>query len=88
MSSQMSMKPNEVILISILNACTKLANEHAKKLGKEILRQFPKIFLEHEKLMTSAIDMLMKFGDVADAEYLFQTIKIKHPSTYGAMMKG
>ena len=84
----MSLKPDEVIITIVFNACAKFANPHAMKLGKELLEQLPKTFLERENLITSAIDMLMKFGDVVHAERLFQLIKKKTIVTYGTMMKG
>lgn len=43
---------------------------------------------ENPSLMTSVIDALMKSGDVSFAESLFDQIKDKKLSLYGAMMKG
>ena len=87
---EMSVKPDAVIIIILFNACAKLATDQAKNIGKKILQQqeLSRMFLEDEKLVNSAIDMLMKFGDVTDAERLFQSTKKKTIVTYGAMMKG
>ncbi|CAF2008344.1 unnamed protein product [Rotaria magnacalcarata] len=47
----------------------------------------PKTFLNDDILMNSAINILMRFGDVTSAEHFFQIIK-KNIITYGAMMNG
>ena len=85
---QMSVKADAVILITFFNACADLLTDNAKKRGREVFRQLPRTVVDNEKLMTSAIDMLMKFGDVADAEQVFDSLKTKNVFTYGAMMKG
>ncbi|CAF1436318.1 unnamed protein product, partial [Didymodactylos carnosus] len=58
------------------------------KLGKDVLNRLPVAFFQRCQLVNSAIDMLMKFGDVAHAEHLFQLTKKKTIVTYGAMMQG
>ncbi|CAF4857801.1 unnamed protein product, partial [Rotaria magnacalcarata] len=58
------------------------------KIGRKLLNRIPKNFLNDDKLLTSAINILMRFGDVSSAENLFQTIKKKDIVAYGAMMKG
>ena len=48
--------------------------------------QMPRSFLEHENLVNSAIDMLMKFGQVAQAEHLFETVEeVRTIVSYGAI---
>ncbi|CAF4373458.1 unnamed protein product, partial [Rotaria sordida] len=39
-------------------------------------------------VLTSAIHMLTKFGDIQSAERVFHSIKEKNIITYGAMIKG
>ncbi|CAF1150597.1 unnamed protein product [Didymodactylos carnosus] len=85
---EMPIEPDEVIITILFNACAKLANTHAVKLGKDVLNRLPTAVFQHHKLVNSAIDMLMKFADVAHAEHLFQLIKNKSIVTYGAMMQG
>ncbi|CAF1495639.1 unnamed protein product, partial [Rotaria sordida] len=48
----------------------------------------PKHFHNNNVLLTSAIDMLMKFDDVQSAEKLFRMIEKKNIVTFGAMMNG
>ncbi|CAF2069475.1 unnamed protein product, partial [Rotaria magnacalcarata] len=58
------------------------------KIGKELLAKMPENYRNHNVISTSAIDMLMKFGDVESAERIFRSIKAKNIITYGAMVKG
>jgi hypothetical protein len=84
----MTVDTDEVVHLILFNACAALSNERAKALGKKQLAQMPRSFLEHANLVSSAVDMLMKFGDVAEAEDLFKLLKKKKHSLYGALMKG
>ncbi|CAF4001813.1 unnamed protein product [Rotaria sp. Silwood1] len=85
---KISIEIDEVIIIMLFNACAKLCNSHAIQIGNNILKQLPSSFLHHQKLVNSAIDMLMKFGDVNQAEFLFKKIQNKTLVTYGAIMQG
>jgi pentatricopeptide repeat protein len=84
----MAVDANEVVHLILFNACAALSNERAKALGKKQLAQMPRSFLEHVNLVSSAVDMLMKFGDVAEAEDLFKLLKNKTIVSYGALMQG
>ncbi|CAF4335812.1 unnamed protein product, partial [Rotaria magnacalcarata] len=70
------------------NACAKLCNDRAMKIGKKLLAKIPENYRNHNITSTSAIDMLMKFGDVESAERIFRVIKTRNIITYGAMVKG
>jgi ribosomal protein L18E len=78
---------NEVIVVILFNACAKLCNAHSVKFGKDVLNRLPKSFLQHQTLNTSAINMLMKFGQVKDAERLFEQVMNKTIVNYGSMMQ-
>lgn len=84
----MSIQSDEVTYLILFNACAALANERAKTLGQRVLKQMPSDFLKNENLVNSAIDMLMKFGDVTQAEHLFKRLKKKTLVSYGALMQG
>ncbi|CAF5228110.1 unnamed protein product, partial [Rotaria magnacalcarata] len=58
------------------------------KIGKKLLAEMPENYRNNDIASTSAIDMLMKFGDVESAERIFRSIKTKNIITYGAMIKG
>ncbi|CAF2149229.1 unnamed protein product, partial [Rotaria magnacalcarata] len=48
----------------------------------------PENYRNNNITSNSAIDMLMKFGDVENAERIFRSIKTKDIITYNAMVKG
>ncbi len=79
---------NDISYTIIFNACAQLLNDRAKQIGRKLLHQMPKNFYNNNVLITSAIDMLMKFGDITAAEHLFQMNNNKSIVTYGAMMNG
>ncbi|CAF4166397.1 unnamed protein product, partial [Rotaria magnacalcarata] len=58
------------------------------KTGKKLLDEMPENYRNDNITSTSAINMLMKFGDVESAQRIFKSIKTKNIITYGAMMKG
>ncbi|CAF5167758.1 unnamed protein product, partial [Rotaria magnacalcarata] len=79
---------DDVTYTIVFNACAKLCNDRAMKIGKKLLAKMPENYRNHNITSNSAIDMLMKFGDVESAERIFQSIKAKDIITYGAMVKG
>jgi hypothetical protein len=88
MFDTITVQPNQVIATILFNACAKVADAHAMNVGKRMLDQLPAIFTEDHILMNSATDMLMKFGEVEEAEKIFKKIKRKNSIVYGAMMQG
>ncbi|CAF4988257.1 unnamed protein product, partial [Rotaria sp. Silwood1] len=85
---QTNIQPNHVILTILFTACAHVANDRAKNIGRKLLQQMPKHFYNNNFILTSALNMLMKFGDVKNAENFFQMMKKKDVIAYGAMMKG
>ncbi|CAF1428777.1 unnamed protein product, partial [Rotaria magnacalcarata] len=85
---EMKIEPDQFTLSVLFNACAVLNNNRAMKIGKELLAKMPENYRNKNITSTSAINMLMKFGDVESAERIFQSIKAKDIITYGAMVKG
>ena len=85
---QTNIQFDQVTLTVLFNACAHVANDRAKQIGRKLLNEMPVDFRNHNVLITSAIDMLMKFGDVQYAEKLFRMNKKKDIITFGAMMNG
>ena len=81
-------KPDEVIVMLLFNACAQLKTVEARHLVKEVAASMPKSSYSNEHLMTSLLDALMKCGDVAGAQSLFDGSTKKVVSMYAAMMKG
>ncbi|CAF1379452.1 unnamed protein product, partial [Rotaria magnacalcarata] len=84
----MKIEPNQFTLSTLFNACAVLNNNRAMKTGKRLLDEMPENYRNDNITSTSAIDMLMKFGDVESAERMFRSIKVKSTNIYGALMNG
>ena len=85
---KVSTSSNEVLYIIGFSACAALSNTRAKTLGKKLLQQMPQLFLTNHIVMSSALHMLMTFGDVEDAERLFSRVKNPNMAISGVMMNG
>ncbi|CAF1219763.1 unnamed protein product [Adineta ricciae] len=79
---------NQAIYAMVLSSCSQLTNDRARRIGKQLIDNLPEDLKGSEKVMNSTIFMLMKFGNVDEAEKLFHQMKYKSIYTYGAMMKG
>jgi pentatricopeptide repeat protein len=86
--NEVSSMLNANLYAILYSACAGLSNERAIMLGKQLLDKMPKIFEDESIVMGSAIHMLMKFGDVQEAERLFSQIKKRDAASYGVMMNG
>ena len=84
----MSVKADEVATMMFFKACAKLAHADAIRIATDVLKRMPASFLHDNRLVNSALDMLMKFGDVSQAEHLFTQLKRKSVVSYGALMQG
>lgn len=71
--------PNDILYTIAYNACASLNNERSVERGSQLLREMP--------VVGSMLKMLMKFGQVKDAEQLFQSMK-RTLLTHGTMMQG
>ncbi|CAF5073018.1 unnamed protein product, partial [Rotaria magnacalcarata] len=69
---EMKIEPNQFNLSTLFNACAVLNNNRAKKTGKKLLDEMPENYRNDNITSNSAIDMLMKFGDVESAERIFR----------------
>ena len=85
---QMPFDPNDVTYTVVLNTCAQLCDDRAKQMGMRLLKQISNRYQNNQAVLTSAIDMLMRFGDVTSAERLFNQMKNKDIISYGALMKG
>jgi pentatricopeptide repeat protein len=65
-----------------------LSDERAITFGKRLLDKMPKMLNNNLVVMDSAIHMLMKFGDVQEAEQLYTSMKKRAAASYGIMMNG
>lgn len=84
----MPIEPDEVMIILLLNAFTQCADVPSMRLGKEVLKKLPLKYFENSKVISSAISLMMKFGEVNKAEHLFERMENKNLVTYRMMMQG
>lgn len=84
----MPMAPDEILYLITINGCARSCNERAIQLGNKLRQQMPKNLKEKSSVIGSLIEMLMKFGQVQDAEDLFRSFKNKDQVVYAAMVKG
>ncbi|CAF1523270.1 unnamed protein product, partial [Adineta ricciae] len=82
------LNPDEAIYTIAISSCGQLSNDRATRIGKQLIDNLPENLKGSEKVMNSTIFMLMKFGNVDEAEQLVHQMKHKSIYTYGAMMKG
>ncbi|CAF5162739.1 unnamed protein product, partial [Rotaria magnacalcarata] len=61
---EMKIEPDQFTLSTLFNACAVLSNNRAMKTGKKLLAKMPENYRNNIITSNSAIDMLMKFGDV------------------------
>ncbi|CAF4068573.1 unnamed protein product, partial [Rotaria magnacalcarata] len=85
---EMTIEPDSVTLTVLFNACAQIANNRAMKIGKKLLHRMPTNYQNNNVLINSAIDMLIKFGDIENAEHVFQSMKKKDIISYNVMIKG
>jgi pentatricopeptide repeat protein len=86
--NEVSSMLNANLYAILYSACSEASNDRAIMLGKQLLTSMPKIFEDDSILMRSAIHMLMKFGEVQQAEGLFLRLKKRDAASYGVMMNG
>ena len=68
--------------------CAKIADERSLEFGQFIFDEMPKKFDNNTVVITSALQMFIKCGDISKAEQLFNRIEKKNLFTYSIMMNG
>jgi pentatricopeptide repeat protein len=86
--NEVSSALNANLYAILYSACSAASNDRAIMLGNQLLEEMPTKFHDDLIIMGSAIHMLMKFGEVEEAERLFLHMKKRDPSSYGVMMNG
>lgn len=84
---QQTKNPNDVFYILFFKSCAQLGSNKELNLIKIAFDNLPKSYYANERILTSLIDALMKCGDTATAESVFNSIKNRTLSIVGAMMK-
>jgi pentatricopeptide repeat protein len=79
---------DQAIYVIVYNACASLSNERATTIGKKLLDEMPQRYFNDVNVSNSAMHMLMKIGDVQNAERLFSQIRRPTLVTYGVVING
>ena len=85
---QISKAPNEFQYAIAFNACAMFADDRAMQLGNKLFRQLQATHKRDTVITGAVLKMLMKFGQVKDAEDVLRTSDKKSAVTYGVMMQG
>ncbi|CAF4818458.1 unnamed protein product, partial [Rotaria magnacalcarata] len=85
---QIHLNFDSVTYTVVFNACAGLANDRAMKIGRKLLDEMPEHYRNDVVVLTSAMHMLMKFGDIQSAERIFRSNKKKDIITYNALING
>lgn len=81
-------KPNEVNIIILFNACSRIGTREALDVVKQVSSKMPSSFHGHLNLSTSLLDAFMKCGDIDSGERVFNQLNTRDQTVLGAMMKG
>ena len=76
------------MLLLLFNACAKHIDEDSIQLGTSVLNKLPGTAFTDEKLINSALDMLLKFGRVKQAEKLFRSANCRSLASWNILMQG
>ena len=83
----MNIPSNEYLISILFKICAHLGDTQTLEFGKRVLDTLP-IKLENDRIvLTSALQMLIKCGDISSAEKLFSRMK-KNDLTFSVMMAG
>ena len=85
---QLPQPSNHMIYAIVLTACGSSKTDRAVQLGNRIYRDIRTNEKNDNVLLGSILNMLMKFGQVEEAELFFQSTKKKTLGMYGALMQG
>lgn len=88
---ELSIKADVVLLTLVCNACARLVTPEAIQLGNSILRNDlnEKTFSQNQNFFNSILDMLMKFGQIDQAEEIFsQRLNRRDPTSFAVMING
>ena len=85
---QINMTKDEYTYSIFFKICAEMANNQSLELGQMIFRKMPKNFSNNIVVVSSALQMFIKCGDIIKAEQLFNRIEKKDSFTYSTMMNG
>ena len=88
MLKEMTEESDYSALTIFFRACAALNDPRAVELGNKVLKQISTTKAEDLPMITSAINMLMTFGQIQQAEDLFRSLTNKDTKSQATMIKG
>ncbi|CAF1202782.1 unnamed protein product [Didymodactylos carnosus] len=85
---EINITPSEFTFSILFKICTEIADQRSLEFGKLIFDRMPKKFYNNIVIITSALQMFLKCGDISTAEELFNRIQNKNLIVFTVMMKG
>ena len=85
---KMTIIPDRFLVTIAFGICANLVNERSIKLGRKIFSKIHEKYSQDIVVMTSALNMFVKIGDMDKAKELFTSMKSKDIVSYNAMIKG
>lgn len=85
---QIDVPLNDFLLNSIFGLCSSLRNSVTRKLAEDLFNKYESNIEKNPILLTSALNMFLRFGDIERAENLFSRIKTSNLITLGTMING
>ncbi|CAF3311704.1 unnamed protein product [Rotaria sp. Silwood2] len=76
---QINITKDEYTYSILFKICTEIANQHSLEFGQLALNNMPKKFSNNIVVISSALQMFIKCGDMIKAEQLFNQIEKKKP---------
>ncbi len=80
--------PDEYTYSIVFKICTEIGDQRSLEFGQLIFNRMPKKFHNNIVIITSALQMFIKCGEISKAEELFNRIENKNLFTYSVMMNG
>ncbi|CAF4949515.1 unnamed protein product, partial [Rotaria socialis] len=80
--------PDNFTLTLSFYACAQVANARAMRIGQKLIHKLLNNSRNEDIVLNAATNMLIKFGDIVNAERFYKSVKNKNIIMYCAIMKG
>ena len=85
---EINITPDEYTFSILFKICIQIADQRSLEFGELIFNRMPKKFHNNIVIITAALQMFIKCGEISKAEELFNRIENKNLFTYSVMMNG
>lgn len=85
---EINIKKDQYTYSILFKICTEIDDQNSFEFGQTTFNQMPKAFSNNIVIISSALQMFVKHGQMGKAEELFNRIEKKNSFTYSIMMNG